>query len=162
MPGLYIRVSTQNTRCTKAAACTPQVTAGCSNNILASPDSMLQRRNDSAACFLHQAKTLNSPMSTTPIATSDASADPRKDSLIEYPSLFPIKVMGLRTDDFAHQIAQVARQFDPFFDPGTIEQRPSSSGKYLGLTITITATSREQLDGLYMALTSHHAVKVVL
>ena len=105
---------------------------------------------------------MSTPSTPVPPGTPDSIADTRKESLIEYPSLFPIKVMGLRTDDFAHQIAQVARQFDPSFDPGTIEQRPSSSGKYLGLTITITATSREQLDGLYMALTSHHAVKVVL
>ncbi|HCE28597.1 MAG TPA: DUF493 domain-containing protein, partial [Comamonadaceae bacterium] len=40
--------------------------------------------------------------------------------------------------------------------------RESSGGKYLGLTLTITATSREQLDDLYGALTSHPMVKVVL
>ena len=91
-----------------------------------------------------------------------ASPEPRKDSLIEYPSLFPIKVMGLHTDDLVHQITTVAKQFDPFFDASTVELRPSSSGKYLGMTITVTATSREQLDDLYRALTSHPMVKVVL
>ena len=96
-------------------------------------------------------------MSETPDTT-----DPRKDSLIEYPSLFPIKVMGLHTDDLVHQITTVAKQFDPFFDASTVELRPSSSGKYLGVTITVTATSREQLDDLYRALTSHPMVKVVL
>lgn len=100
------------------------------------------------------------PSSST--AAHSADSDPRKDSLIEYPSLFPIKVMGLHGDDFVHQITQVARQFDPFFDAATVELRPSSTGKYLGVTITVTATSREQLDNLYMALTQHPAVKVVL
>jgi hypothetical protein len=56
----------------------------------------------------------------------------------------------------------VARQFDPQFDPATVERRPSSSGNYLGLTITITATSREQLDELYRTLSTHPMVKVVL
>lgn len=88
--------------------------------------------------------------------------DPRKDSLIEYPSQFPIKVMGLQTEHFVHTIAQIARQFDPFFDAQTVELRPSSNGKYLGVTITVTATSREQLDDLYRALTGHTDVKVVL
>jgi hypothetical protein len=37
----------------------------------------------------------------------------------------------------------VARQFDPGFDAASVEQRPSSGGKYLGLTLTVTATSRE-------------------
>lgn len=91
-----------------------------------------------------------------------SSIDARKDSLIEYPSLFPIKVMGLYADDLVHNITKVAKQFDPFFDASTVELRPSSTGKYLGVTITVTATSREQLDGLYMALTSHPMVKVVL
>ena len=85
-----------------------------------------------------------------------------KDSLIEYPSRFPIKVMGAQVEGFVEAIAHVARQFDPDFDAATIEQRPSKGGNYLGLTITITATSREQLDELYRTLSSHPMVKVVL
>jgi putative lipoic acid-binding regulatory protein len=84
------------------------------------------------------------------------------DSLIEYPSAFPIKVMGANVDGFAQAIVEVALQHDPSFDPATVEMRPSSGGNYLGLTITVTATSREQLDNLYRALTSHPMVKVVL
>lgn len=84
------------------------------------------------------------------------------ESLIEYPSAFPIKVMGANVDGFAQAIAEVALQFDPGFDPATVEMRPSSGGNYLGVTITITATSREQLDDLYRALTAHPMVKVVL
>jgi putative lipoic acid-binding regulatory protein len=56
----------------------------------------------------------------------------------------------------------VARHFDPDLDASTIERRPSSSGKYLGLTITVNATSRTQLDELYRTLSSHPMVKVVL
>jgi uncharacterized protein len=83
-------------------------------------------------------------------------------SLIEYPSAFPIKVMGANVDGFAQAVAAVALQFDPAFDPATIEMRPSSAGNYLGVTITITATSREQLDELYRTLSSHPMVKIVL
>lgn len=83
-------------------------------------------------------------------------------SLIEYPSAFPIKVMGAQVDGFVEAIVAVARQFDPGFDAGTVETRPSKAGNYLGITITVTATSREQLDELYRTLTSHPMVKVVL
>ncbi|GIX22955.1 MULTISPECIES: DUF493 family protein [Caldimonas] len=83
-------------------------------------------------------------------------------SLIEYPSAFPIKVMGPNVDGFAAAMVEVALRFDPSFDPATIEMRPSRSANYLGLTLTVTATSREQLDGLYQALSSHPMVKVVL
>ena len=106
-------------------------------------------------------------MSDTPISTSDnqdngAQEDPRKDSLIEYPSQFPIKVMGVKNEHLVHEITQIAKKFDPSYDPSTIELRPSSGGNYLGITITITATSREQLDDTYRALTAHPLVKVVL
>lgn len=89
-------------------------------------------------------------------------SDPRQDSLIEYPSRFPIKVMGAKVEGFVAAIAYVARQFDPGFDETTIELRDSRGGNYLGITITVTATSREQLDDLYRALSSHPMVKVVL
>ena len=88
--------------------------------------------------------------------------DPRKETLIEYPSQFPIKVMGLDVDGYVNAVTEIAKQFDPTFDASTVELRPSSGGKYLGVTITVTATSREQLDNLYRALTSHPMVKVVL
>lgn len=87
---------------------------------------------------------------------------PPEQSLIEYPSAFPIKVMGANVEGFAEAIVMVAQQFDPGFDAATLERRPSSSGNYLGLTITITATSRAQLDELYRTLSTHPMVKVVL
>ncbi|MBL8328241.1 MAG: DUF493 family protein [Rubrivivax sp.] len=90
------------------------------------------------------------------------SETPVEKSLIEYPSAFPIKVMGLHVDGFADAMIAVAREFDPGLDASAVTQRPSRGGNYLGLTITITATSREQLDGLYRALTAHPMVKVVL
>ena len=88
--------------------------------------------------------------------------DPRKESLIEYPCDFPIKVMGARVDGFAEAMANVALQFDPGFNPATLEMRPSKAGNYLSVTLTIRATSREQLDNMYRALTSHPMVKVAL
>lgn len=84
------------------------------------------------------------------------------DSLIVYPSQFPIKVMGLRAEGFVHAISMIARQFDPGFDAATIELRESKGGKYLGVTITVTATSRDQLDELYRTLSTHPMVKIVL
>ena len=87
---------------------------------------------------------------------------PPERSLIEYPSAFPIKVMGAHVEGFTEAVVAVALQFDPTFDPATVESRPSRGGNYLGLTITITATSREQLDELYRTLSTHPMVKVVL
>ena len=98
---------------------------------------------------------MNTPAVPTPTPT-------QSESLIDYPSLFPIKVMGLKVDGLVHAITMIAHQFDPAFDASTIELRESKGGKYLGVTVTVTATSREQLDELYRTLSTHPMVKVVL
>lgn len=98
------------------------------------------------------------------MATSDLPSSPRppQESLIEYPCLFPIKVMGTRVEGFTAALVSVARDFDPDFDEARLELRESRGGNYLSVTLTVTATSREQLDNLYRALTDHPLVKVVL
>jgi putative lipoic acid-binding regulatory protein len=102
---------------------------------------------------------MTSSAENTPPSTP-APAQP--ESLIEYPSQFPIKVMGIKAEGYVHAITVIAHQFDPAFDASTIELRESKGGKYLGVTITVTATSREQLDELYRTLSTHPMVKVVL
>jgi len=87
---------------------------------------------------------------------------PLEQSLIAYPSAFPIKVMGQNVDGFVHAVTEIARRFDPAFDAATVELRPSRESRYLGVTVTVTATSREQLDELYRTLSTHPMVKVVL
>ena len=88
--------------------------------------------------------------------------EPAPPSLIDYPSAFPIKVMGAQVAGFEAAMVTIALQFDPGFEAANVERRPSKAGKYLGLTLTVTATSREQLDELYRTLSTHPMVKVVL
>lgn len=87
---------------------------------------------------------------------------PPEQSLIEYPCQFPIKVMGAQVAGYEAAMVHIARSFDPTFDEQKIERRPSKAGNYMGLTLTVYVTSREQLDELYRTLTTHPMVKVVL
>lgn len=87
---------------------------------------------------------------------------PVEESLITYPSDFPIKIMGPMHETFSAVIVDVVTQHDPEFHTGRLEMRPSSKGNYLSLTATVRATSREQIDNLYRALSAHPMVKVVL
>ncbi len=87
---------------------------------------------------------------------------PPEQSLIEYPCHFPLKVMGANVEGFVTALTHVARSFDPGFDASTVELRPSKAGNYLGVTLSVYVTSREQLDELYRTLTTHPMVKVVL
>ncbi|MGV7208357.1 DUF493 family protein [Oxalobacteraceae bacterium A2-2] len=90
------------------------------------------------------------------------AATPPAESLIEYPSDFPIKVMGATHEEFAGTIHQVVLKHDPEFHEGRMEVRPSGKGNYISLTVTVRATSREQLDALYTELSGHPMVKIVL
>jgi uncharacterized protein len=84
------------------------------------------------------------------------------ESPIQYPTDFPIKILGLNEIGFEAAIAEVLRAHAPDFDLASIEVRESRGGKYLSISATITATSRSQLDALYRALTAHPMVRVVL
>ena len=85
-----------------------------------------------------------------------------QDTLLEFPCAFPLKIMGLASDALAQAVLEVVRRHAPDFDGASMEMRASSSGKYISLTCTITATSKPQLDALYRELSGHPLVKVVL
>ena len=83
-------------------------------------------------------------------------------SLIEYPTDFPIKVMGRREPRLVHTIVGIVQRHAPDFDPATVEMRTSKKNSYLSVTCTVRATSREQLDALYQELCDHPSVVMVL
>lgn len=91
--------------------------------------------------------------------SSSAMPEP---SLITYPCDFPIKVMGANVPEFLPAMLHVVRQFDPTFDPETVERRLSKAANFLGLTFTVHVGSREQLDELYRTLSTHPLVKMAL
>ena len=84
------------------------------------------------------------------------------DSIIDYPIDFPIKVMGLNRPEFTAAMTTLVLRHAPDFDPDTIEARPSREARYLSLTMTIRATSREQLDALYREMSDHPMVTMAL
>ncbi len=85
-----------------------------------------------------------------------------RQSLLEFPCAFPLKIMGRAEDGFAQAVLAVVLRHAPDFDAATMEMRASSAGRYLGLTCTINVTSREQLDLLYRELSAHPLVRLVL
>ena len=83
-------------------------------------------------------------------------------TLIEYPCDFPLKIVGHAQPGYAQSILETVQKHAPDFDAATMEMRPSTKGKYLSLTCTIRASSREQLDALYQDLGNHPMVVWVL
>jgi putative lipoic acid-binding regulatory protein len=81
---------------------------------------------------------------------------------LAFPTAFPIKILGRREQGFARGVLEVVRGHVPDFEPSTVEMRTSREGTYLSLTVTVNATSREQLDALYRDLCDHPGVVMVL
>ena len=84
------------------------------------------------------------------------------ESPIQYPTDFPIKILGLNEAGFEAAVTEVLRLHAPDLDLASIEVRESRAGKYLSISATVNAKSRAQLDAIYRALTSHPMVRVVL
>ncbi|MGA8051184.1 MAG: DUF493 domain-containing protein [Burkholderiales bacterium] len=85
-----------------------------------------------------------------------------RESPLTYPCDFPIKVMGRRETGFAQSVMEIVLKHAPDFQPATMEMRPSRQGKYISVTVTVQARSREQLDALYRELCDHPSVVMVL
>ncbi len=85
-----------------------------------------------------------------------------KDTLLEFPCEFPLKIMGKADDSLAQVVLEIVTTHAPDFDGATMEMRASSGGNYVSLTCTVIATSKPQLDALYTELSGHPMIKVVL
>jgi len=84
------------------------------------------------------------------------------DTLLEFHTDFPLKIMGRAKDGFAQTVHDIVLKHAPDYDGSKMELRPSSAGNYLSVTCVINATSKEQIDALYRELSSHPDVKMVL
>lgn len=93
---------------------------------------------------------------------SDHSSGGEQPSLIEYPSDFPLKILGHTQPGFAQAILAVVKKHAPDFEDATLAMKTSKKGKYLSVTCVIRATSREQLDAVYQELCDHPMVVMVL
>ena len=79
---------------------------------------------------------------------------------IEFPCEFPIKVMTKNTEDAADTVISILK---PVYGPvDAIHSKHSRNGNYLAHTVTIKATSQDQLDQIYQALSAHPDVLMSL
>ncbi len=88
--------------------------------------------------------------------------DPDQETLFEFPCQFPIKVMGKAIQEFEQEVIQIMQRHIDGFEDSAITRRDSAKSNYAALTVTITATSRKQLDAIYMDLTASELVIMAL
>lgn len=91
-----------------------------------------------------------------------AEAVEEAEAVMQFPMLFPIKVMGLASEGFKQTVEDIAKaHFEDFNNAGT-EIEYSRTRKYMSVTVTVNARSRQQLDDAYRAFTANPQVKIVL
>lgn len=88
--------------------------------------------------------------------------EPSDETLLVFPTDFPIKVMGKTQPDFAQKMLEIVLRHAPDYRADTMEMRASNAGHYLSLTFTIRATSKEQLDAIYREISKHPMVAMAL
>jgi len=81
---------------------------------------------------------------------------------IEFPCAYPVKVLGRQVEEFETAILEVLRRHAPDLDTETLSLRESRKGRFVSLTVTITATGPDQLDALHRDLLDTGLVQMVL
>ena len=85
-----------------------------------------------------------------------------KETLIEFPCDFPIKAMGRDDGEFEALVVKLIREHAPDLGEAAVTTRPSKGGSFLSVTVTVRATSQEQLDRIYQSLTDCEQVLMSL
>lgn len=84
------------------------------------------------------------------------------ETLLEFPCQFPIKAMGRDDGRFESLVVEIVRKHAPDLSDEAVQCRASKAGNYLSVTVTVSATSREQLDNIYLELTACEHVLMAL
>lgn len=80
---------------------------------------------------------------------------------LQFPCSFPVKVMGHNSEAFSSAIRVIVERHATV-DDISYSSQPSSGDKYLSITATFTAQSKEQLNALYQELNDHELVLMTL
>jgi len=85
----------------------------------------------------------------------------RQESYLEFPTEFPLKCIG-GGEGFEAWVISIVRKHVPDLPEHCSATNASAGGKYLGVTVTFTATSQAQLDAIYTELGQDPRVRMLL
>lgn len=88
--------------------------------------------------------------------------DETKAKGLTFPCPFPVKAIGIHTEDFRANVVAIIRRHAPELPDEAVSSRQSEGSKYLAVTATIVATSQEQLDAMYRDLSAYKQIVMVL
>ncbi len=84
------------------------------------------------------------------------------ESLLTFPCEFPIKIFGKNHHGFHQAVVEKLKRHIKEFDKTKIKEVESKQKNYCSVTVYVNATSQEQLDEIYMELSSSDWVIMAL
>jgi putative lipoic acid-binding regulatory protein len=81
---------------------------------------------------------------------------------MDFPRVFPIKVMGANQDDFENLVLSIIQKHAAVAEENGMASHLSRNGRFISLTVRIHALSQEQLDDIYRELSAHEKVLMML
>ncbi|MES9993727.1 MAG: DUF493 domain-containing protein [Candidatus Thiodiazotropha sp.] len=88
--------------------------------------------------------------------------DQNEETLLKFPCDFPIKVMGKAEPGFEAMVVELVSRHSGELLETAVSSRLSKGGKWVSVTITLRAQSKDQLDAIYLDLTAHDKVVMAL
>ncbi len=85
-----------------------------------------------------------------------------EDKLMTFPCDFALKVMGEDINDYSAYVLSICQKHVKGVTESCVHTRPSRNGKYIAVTVQLVATSRQQLDDLYIELNAYEHTKMAL
>ena len=87
---------------------------------------------------------------------------PGVDTLLEFPCRFPVKAIGANVDGFEALVRRIVLTHAESYEGVGVTTNTSGAGRYVAVTVTIVATSKDQLDRIYQDLTDCEQVLIAL
>jgi putative lipoic acid-binding regulatory protein len=81
---------------------------------------------------------------------------------MDFPRVFPVKVMGSNQDDFESLVLSIIKKHATVAEEEVVVSRLSHNGRFISLTVRINAENQEQLDNIYRELSAHERVLMML
>jgi len=85
-----------------------------------------------------------------------------EESVLEFPCEFPIKMMGRDNPEFRALSRALVEKHTGAVAESAVQATTSRNGRFVSVTVTITATSQQQLDDIYRDVSSHEDVLMAL
>jgi putative lipoic acid-binding regulatory protein len=84
------------------------------------------------------------------------------EELLEFPCDYSVKAMGYATEDFEDHVVGLVTKHASLATPRQVTTKESSGGRYLSVTVSVEARSREHLELIYSDLKADKRVVFIL